>query len=116
MVRKVGIPSEEGLQPAAPGEASPVLLLGDSHNLVFHSGGDMHASRAGLADQLAFELGFAVDLAGVRGSGATPARINLFRRAQKDPDYWTKKRIVVWCFSVREFTQSDGWRIVPIAP
>ena len=115
-IRKVGAQSESGLRPIPTDEASPVILLGDSHTLVFHRGGDMHASQAGLADQLAFELGFPVDLLGVRGSGATPARINLLRRAQKNPEYWKNKKIVIWCFSVREFTQSDGWRRVPIAP
>ena len=97
-----------------PDPSSPVVLLGDSHTLVFNAGGDMHAEGAGLADQLALELGFTVDLVGVRGSGATAARINLLRRAQQTPDYWAKKRIVIWCFSAREFTESDGWRIVPI--
>jgi hypothetical protein len=38
--------------------ASPVLLLGDSHSLVFHAGGDMHAQGVGLPDQLAYQLGF----------------------------------------------------------
>ncbi len=94
--------------------ASPVLVLGDSHTLVFHAGGDMHGRGAGLADGLAHELGRPVELIGVRGSGATPARVNLFRRAQRDPDYWTGKRAVVWVFSAREFTESDGWRLVPI--
>ena len=41
---------------------SPVLLLGDSHVLVFQAGGNLHARGAGLADQLALELGFAVDV------------------------------------------------------
>jgi hypothetical protein len=95
---------------------SPVLVLGDSHALVFHAGGDMHGRGAGLADGLAYELGRPVELIGVRGSGATPARVNLFRRAQRDPDYWTGKRAVVWVFSAREFTESDGWRLVPISP
>ncbi len=95
--------------------SSPVLVLGDSHALVFHAGGDMHARGAGLADQLARELGRPVELIGVRGSGATPARINLFRRAQADPGYWSSRRAVVWVFSAREFTESDGWRLVPIA-
>lgn len=99
-----------------PDPESPVILLGDSHTLVFHDGGDMHAEGAGLADQLAFELGFPVDLVGVRGSGATAARINLLRRAQADPDYWTHKKLVIWTFAAREFTESDGWREVPIAP
>ena len=97
-----------------PDPESPVVLLGDSHTLVFHDGGDMHAEGAGLADQLALELGFPVDLVGVRGSGATAARINLLRRAQATPDYWASKRLVIWCFSAREFTESDGWREVPI--
>jgi len=97
-------------------EDSPIVLLGDSHNLIFHVGGDMHASGSGLADQLAFELGIAVDVIGVRGSGATPARVNLLRRAQQNADYWDKKRLVVWCFSAREFTETDGWSLVPITP
>tara|TARA_B100001123_G_scaffold449314_1_gene614125 strand:- start:4737 stop:5822 length:1086 start_codon:yes stop_codon:yes gene_type:complete len=95
---------------------SPIVLVGDSHNLIFHVGGDMHASGSGLADQLAFELGIAVDVIGVRGSGATPARVNLLRRAQQNTNYWDKKRLVVWCFSAREFTETDGWSLVPITP
>lgn len=104
------------VEQAEPTPDSPVLLIGDSHTLVFHAGGDMHARRAGLADQLAVDLGIPVDLIGVRGSGATPARINLFRRAQRDPDVWEAKQVVVWVFSAREFTETDGWRKVPIAP
>ena len=98
-----------------PDPSSPVILLGDSHTLVFHAGGDMHAEGAGLADQLALELGFTVDLVGVRGSGATAARINLLRRAQATPEYWTNKKMVIWVFAAREFTESDGWRQVPIS-
>lgn len=110
-LRMIGAPS-----PPEPDRDSPILLLGDSHNLVFHGGGDMHARGAGLPDQLAYELGWAVDVVAVRGSGATPARINLLRRAQRDPEFWDTKEIVIWCFSAREFTESDGWRIVPVAP
>ncbi len=82
--------------------------------LSFNAGGDMHAEGAGFADQLALELGFAVDLVGVRGSGATAARINLLRRARQTPDYWSNKKLVIWCFAARELTESDGWRNVPI--
>ena len=96
--------------------ASPVILLGDSHNLVFHAGGDMHSTGAGLPDQLAFELGYPVDVVAVRGSGATAARVNLLRRVQRDPSYWTGKHLVVWCFSAREFTEGDGWALVPVTP
>ncbi len=98
----------------APDSESPLVLLGDSHCLVFHAGGDMHERGAGLGDQLALELGLPVDLAAVRGSGATPARINLLRRARKNPQYWSGKRWVVWCFAAREFTESDAWRKVAL--
>ncbi len=95
-------------------QESPVLVLGDSHTLVFHAGGDMHYRGAGLVDQLAYALGMPVDLIGVRGSGATPARINLFRRVRQNQNFWDEKRVVVWVFAAREFTESDGWRIVPV--
>jgi hypothetical protein len=112
-IRKVTASNSE---PLATDQQSPVVLLGDSYDLVYHSGDDMFARDAGLADQLALELGFSVDLVAVRGSGATPARINLLRRAQKNPDYWSGKKVVIWCFGAREFTESDGWRKVPIKP
>jgi hypothetical protein len=115
-VRQVGTGSTGALNPVAPDRKSPVILVGDSHNLVFHAGDDMHTRDAGLSDQLALELGFPVDLAAVRGSGATPARVNLLRRAQKDPNYWKKKKLVIWCFAAREFTQSDGWKRIPLLP
>jgi alginate O-acetyltransferase complex protein AlgJ len=96
-----------------PDPNSPVLLLGDSHTLVFH---DFLAERAGLLDQLTNELGFAPDLIGTRGSGATPVRISLYRRSLKDAAYLSKKKVVVWCFAAREFTEAtEGWAKVPIA-
>jgi len=113
-LRFVGKPGSDGYEPVEPDRGSPVILLGDSHALVFHGGRDMLAKGAGLADQLAFELGFAVDLIGVRGSGATPARVNLYRRGRADATYLSKKKAIVWCFSVREFTESLGWSKVPV--
>jgi SGNH hydrolase-like domain, acetyltransferase AlgX len=96
-----------------PDPNSPMLLLGDSFTLVFH---DFYATNAGLLDQLAVELGFAPDVIGTRGSGATPVRISLFRRGAKDPDFLAKKKIVVWCFASREFTEAaQGWQKLPVA-
>ncbi len=106
---------EEGgqLVPVMPDRDSPILLIGDSHNLVFHAGGDMHATEGGLPDLLALELGMAVDLVAVRGSGATTPRINLARRG----DQLAGKNVVIWCFSAREFTESvTGWRTIPVIP
>jgi alginate O-acetyltransferase complex protein AlgJ len=96
-------------------KASPIILLGDSHTLVFHAGQDLHGTGAGLADQLAAELGMAVDVIGVRGSGATPARVNLLRRAKANPAYLAGKKVVIWCFAAREFTESSGWSLVPFS-
>ena len=98
-----------------PDRASPVLVLGDSHVLVFHDGGDMHAAGAGLPDQLAFELAGAVDVLGVRGSGATSARVSLARRARANPSYLTTKKVIIWCFGARELTQADSWKLVPLS-
>jgi alginate O-acetyltransferase complex protein AlgJ len=95
-----------------PDPNSPLLIIGDSHTLVFH---DFLAERSGLLDQLAYEVGFAPDLIGTRGSGSTSVRISLYRRARKDPDYLAKKKVIVWCFAAREFTESDqGWDKVPV--
>jgi len=95
-----------------PDPNSPLLIIGDSHTLVFH---DFLAEKSGLLDQLAYETGFAPDLIGTRGSGSTSVRISLYRRARKDADYLAKKKIVVWCFAAREFSESDqGWDKVPV--
>jgi hypothetical protein len=95
-----------------PDPNSPLLIMGDSHTLVFH---DFLAEKSGLLDQLAYENGFAPDLIGTRGSGATSVRITLYRRTRKEPDYLAKKKVIVWCFAAREFTESDqGWDKVPV--
>jgi alginate O-acetyltransferase complex protein AlgJ len=98
----------------AQNEGSPIVLLGDSHDLVFSIGEDMHTKGAGLPEQLAYEIGIAVDLKAVRGSGATPARTLMLQAARKDASYLAGKKLVIWCFSAREFTESIGWQKVPV--
>lgn len=95
-------------------DKSPVILMGDSHTLVFSVGGDLHAKGAGLFDHLSARLGFPVDLLGVRGSGVTPARIKLYQRSKKNPDYLAGKKALIWCFTSREFTGIGGWREIPV--
>ncbi len=112
--RFVGLASSAGSTPIPPDRSSSVVLLGDSYDLVFHDGDDMHARGAGLPDQLALELGRPMDLVAVRGSGATPARINLMRRARADGAHLAGKKLVIWCFGAREFTESSGWQKVPL--
>lgn len=96
-------------------ESSPVLLIGDSHTLVFSTGGDMLAAAGGLAEHLAQELKMPVDRIGIKGSAATAVRINLYRKAVRDPQWLKNKKHVIYCFSCREFTESSsGWVQVPV--
>ncbi len=110
----VGRKVDGALQPLENNADSPILLLGDSHLLVYHIGGDMHATGAGFADELALRTGIVPDVMGVRGSGATPARINLLRKNNANPEYLKNKKVVIWLFSAREFTETTGWRPVPL--
>jgi alginate O-acetyltransferase complex protein AlgJ len=106
----IGTERGDGLVSVEPSRDSPVLLMGDSHTLVFHDP-ELYARGAGLPDHLALRLGFPVDLIGIRGSGATTTRIELLRRR----DNLKGKKLVIWCFSFREFTESTtGWRKVPV--
>jgi len=96
-------------------EASPVLVIGDSHTLFLSVGGDMLAERAGFCEQLARKLGAPVDRLGVKGSAATAVRVNMYRKASKSPDWLAGKKVVIYCFSAREFTESPtGWVKVPV--
>jgi hypothetical protein len=89
---------------------SPVLLLGDSHTLVFHDP-LLFAENSGLVDHLACYLELRLDLIGVRGSGANAARVSWRRR----PDPLKGKKLVIWCFSFREFTENtDGWKKIAV--
>ena len=106
----IGLAASSGRAPLPNAKDSPIILLGDSHNLVFHSGGDMHAVGSGLSDQLSHELGFPLDVVAVMGSGATSARRNLARRKAT----LTGRRLLIWCFTSREFTQGQGWAKVPL--
>lgn len=94
---------------AEPDGKSPLVLAGDSHTLVYSAG--LLAGHAGLPDRLAADLAVGVDLVGVMGSGANGSRITLARRR----DDLAGKKIVVWVFAAREFTESpQGWQRVPV--
>ncbi len=110
------VSGKEGGKQVESDMKSPVILLGDSHALVFQAGGDLYAKGAGLFDHLSAELGFAVDLLGVRGSGVTPARIKLFQRVKQDVGYLNGKKALIWCFAAREFTGAGGWKKIPVVP
>jgi len=98
---------------------SPVILLGDSHTLVFSRGpaDTLHSVGGGLADLLALELGFPVDLIGVRGSGSTSARAPLVQisvpppERQGLPERQTRGYLVL----LGAGTDGEFRRLVPIA-
>lgn len=96
-------------------QSSPVLVLGDSHTLVFSSGGDMLAENSGFCENLAAVLCMPVERIAVKGSAASTVRVNLYRKASKNAAWIKGKKFVIWCFSAREFTESkSGWPKVPV--
>ena len=106
-------------KPAKPDPASPILLFGDSHTLVFQEGAStgMHCQGAGLLDQLQFELQSRIDHYGQKGSGTVQARKALYGKVRSTPGFWEGKKLVIWVFSSREFTQSsDKLLSIPIEP
>lgn len=113
-IRRAGQPTGDGIEPVdGKFPESPVILVGDSHTRVFQAGGaDMHCKAAGLRDHLQALLGFGIDHHANNGSGADVARVSLLRATAKSPGYWDNKKLLVWCFSAREFTQGK-WREVP---
>jgi alginate O-acetyltransferase complex protein AlgJ len=95
---------------------SPVLVIGDSHCLVFHIGEDLHGTGAGLPDHLAAALAAPVDVVAVRGADACSPLLNIARRARKDPAWLAGKRVVVWTFAARAFTEAaNGWSMIPLS-
>ncbi len=95
--------------PPAPERTSPLLLLGDSHVLVFHDPA-LFARGAGLPDHLTQALGRPVDPIGIRGSGAGATRAAVARRR----DRLAGKQVVVWVLSVRELTDPGLWRKIDV--
>ena len=110
--RTAGVIRGEAITVALPDkQTSPVILLGDSHTLIFHEGGDMLMSGAGIPDHLQAELGFKVFLAASRGSSSQAQR-----QIYKGQDFWEGKKALVWVSSVREFTQERKWLKLPRLP
>lgn len=99
------------VSPATAG-TSPVLVMGDSHCQVFRAGGPMLATDAGFIDHLAAALSLPIDEVSSQASGADQPRADIARRTVKEPDFWSSRKVVVWLFTAREFTQGK-WRTIP---
>jgi alginate O-acetyltransferase complex protein AlgJ len=110
-VQYVGKKQGDRLVPLEVDKNSPVLVIGDSHTLVFHLGGERHCHGAGIVDQLALKLQFPVDLVGTNAGGATQVRRTVARKASgrnADPQWLAGKKVIIWCFTARSFTE-DRW-------
>lgn len=114
-LRLVGKKDGQDFSLISSDENSPILLLSDSYGLVFSAGETLFAKGAGLPDQLAFELGFPVDAIGMCGDGVNEVRKQLYRKASKTPAWLSGKKVVVWCFGARQFSESaNGWTKMPV--
>lgn len=93
--------------------SSPILLMGDSHLLVYNQGGDMHATGAGIVDHLTPALGYSPDVISTKGDGINAVRIKLYRDLKKNPDLLKDKKLIIWCFAARNFSQQQ-WKVVKL--
>jgi alginate O-acetyltransferase complex protein AlgJ len=96
-------------EPWRAGDDAKVLLVGDSFTNIFTLKEMGWGEGAGLAPQLAFELGRAVDVVAVNAGGAGGS---LRALAQRD-DPLRGKRIVIWQFAIRDLA-TESWDVVPI--
>jgi alginate O-acetyltransferase complex protein AlgJ len=113
----VKVVSHQGQRGVASDPAASVLLLGDSHTLVFSDGTDpaMHCTGAGVLDHLAYLTQAPVCRVGAKASGLVQARKQLFYDHGQNKAFWGAKKAVVWMFTVREFTQTTSpYRPIPI--
>lgn len=92
---------------------SAMLVIGDSHLQVFRRGGNMITTQAGFIDHLQIDLPTAVEEITMQAGGADGPRVEVARATAKNPDFWTKKKVVVWIFTAREFTVGK-WRVLPV--
>jgi alginate O-acetyltransferase complex protein AlgJ len=111
LLTKTGTGSASAPTPVPAAPTSPVILMGDSHTMVFTDGASlgMHCQGAGLRDHLQARLGFPLIQLSNQNSGATGARRLLNQRLQTNPAYLKNVKAVIWVFSIREFTLGK-WR------
>ena len=103
---------EDGVAWRSRGDA-PVLLLGDSFANVFASADLGWGEGAGLAEQLACELGLPVDRIARNAGGAFASRAELARAIARGEEPLAGVRAVVWQFATRELSQGD-WSLLDL--
>ena len=110
---KVTDASGEQVQPATSG--SPIVLLGDSHTAVFSTGAELHAKARGLIDHLQAKFGTPLEHIANNGSGVHQARAQLIRKVYQKDDFWSGKKLLIWHFTARDFTQEPKWIEIPVS-
>lgn len=110
-LQKTGTGQAGNLLPVPAADSGPVILMGDSHTMVFTDGAShgMHCQGAGLRDQLQGKFGFPVVQISNQNSGGTGARRVLTMRQKANPDYLNETKVIIWVFSARELA-ADEWR------
>ena len=101
---------------AVEDESSPVVLIGDSHLLVYHQpiNGGIDASGAGFPDRFFAKTGIGGDLVANQGGGINLPRARLARR-RDDQANLAGKKVVVWVFASRDLTETArGWVPIPV--
>jgi alginate O-acetyltransferase complex protein AlgJ len=113
-IERAGMANQDGSQVTTleSDPKSAMLVIGDSHLQVFRRGGNMLATCGGFVDHLQESMFAAVDEMTNQGSGSHIPRMEVARRSVKEPELWTQKKVVVWLFTAREFTQGM-WKMLP---
>ncbi len=99
-------PVATGERESAGPSGGPILVLGDSHVLVYRT------RRSGFTDHLERDLDLRLDQLGVEAGGPTGARQALARR----PDLLAGRKLVVWISAARLFVAGPPWLRVELPP
>ncbi|WP_050030909.1 hypothetical protein [Verrucomicrobium sp. BvORR034] len=111
-ISRAGLGAGSSVTTVESSPASPIVVLGDSHLQVFRKGGNMLDTQGGFVDHLQVALGTPVQEFTMQAGGADGPRVEIARTTAKNPDFWSKKKVAIWVFTAREFTQGK-WREIP---
>ena len=99
---------EAGGAPYSNDPGSPIVVLGDSYQIVFQ---DEDCKAAGFGAHLARALGTPVDVMAQRGSGPL-VPVRLLRRGAEEI---AKKKLVIWEVVDRDlYNYFQGWKKIPL--
>ena len=107
-----------------PQRGSEVLLLGDSFSNMYSSRESFETADsldkrgwgegAGLAEQLAFDLGRPLDSLTNNAGGSHVTRERLAGEWRRNPRRFSRLKVVVWQFATRDLLSGD-WKLIPLA-